>query len=122
MQAHLYQFPVLDPPAEQGKASPAFVLGRRQQFQIDLLEALVKIAFIGGAQLAANPSAGLIQGWRRFLDPGWFTKGVDHVCTVRIALYRLALLMEARGGGAMDAATLRRLNEEVALGMGETLP
>lgn len=62
-----------------------------------------------------------IAGYRRFLDPGMFRNGVDHLCTLRVALNRLALLMQERGVDPADAGALRRVNEEVARGMGQTL-
>lgn len=57
--------------------------------------------------------------YRRFLDPAMFPDGVDHICTVRIALNRLALLMQAQGVDPRDAGALRQVNEEVARSMGQ---
>jgi len=62
-----------------------------------------------------------IAGYRRFLDPGFFGGGVDHLCAVRVAVNRIALIMLERGVDPEDGAAVRRVNEEVALSMGESL-
>lgn len=62
-----------------------------------------------------------IAGYRRFLDPGFFSGGVDHVCAVRVAVNRIALIMLERGVDPEDAAAVRSVNEEVVLKMGERL-
>ena len=62
-----------------------------------------------------------IAGYRRFLDPGFFRNGVDHPCAVLVALNRIALIMEERAVDPEDAAEVRRVNEEVARSVGESL-
>jgi len=63
-----------------------------------------------------------IADYRRFLDPGFFGGGVDHLCAVRVAVSRIAPIMLERGVDPEDAPAVRSVNEEVALNMGEDLP
>lgn len=62
-----------------------------------------------------------IAGCRRFLSPGFFRGGVDHICAARVAVTRIALLMQERGVDPEDAQAVRSVNEEVARKMGESL-
>lgn len=65
---------------------------------------------------------GRLGDYRRWLDPRVFGDRIDHICTLRVALTRLALALD---GGACDPgnpAALRALNEEVAASMGQVLP
>jgi hypothetical protein len=67
-----------------------------------------------------NAEGGLAR-FRPLLDPRFFPGGIDHVCTLRVALNRLALLMLGRGTDPGDAASVRAMNEAVAGEMGERL-
>lgn len=62
-----------------------------------------------------------IAGFRSLLDRRFFPDGIDHVCTLRVAVSRLALLMHETATGPGDAAGILALNRAVARAMGESL-
>lgn len=64
----------------------------------------------------------LIAGYARFVDPGIFAKGFAHPCAARAIVTMIARRMHEEGIGEGDVDSLARVNREVALTCGRTLP
>jgi hypothetical protein len=62
-----------------------------------------------------------LPSYRHLLDPRIFGESIDHVCTLQIALTRLAMRMEDGGIDPTDTRSIEHLNKEIARSMGMEL-